>query len=133
MLALQAFGVSLLCGCGLCPISWALGIETATEQPHACCAGTQSAAQKTDEEPQTTQIRNHCGLCDHALTDQIATAASRVHADSLAFVAQAVLAAAWLAVAPMGECGRAKLQAMPRGPPVCPPFPIVIQHIRLLV
>lgn len=133
MFALQAFGVSLLCGCGLCPINWALGIETATEQPHACCAGTQSESPTTEQAPQSTQIRNHCGLCDHALTDQIATAASRVHADSLAFVVQAVPAATWLAAAPMDECGRAKLQAMPRGPPACSPFPIVIQHIRLLV
>lgn len=131
LIAVQAMGLQLLCFCGHCPISVAVGIaaEPSTDGDHSCCAAhldEQAAAlglgQLSDAAP--------CCGDDHQLHNQDANLQEPSQALSVVALAWTALALTpWTDVqgpAPSALAG----QRWARGPPDAPPPRLIatLQH-----
>ena len=131
LVAIQAMGLQLLCFCGHCPTSLALGVhaQESGEADHSCCAGAlddQAAAlgigQLSDGAP--------CCGDDHQLHNQDAN----IHESDLGCigpqpVATALDTGAWMAQRRMTQADQAGLR-WARGPPDAPPPKLILslQH-----
>ncbi|MBM4343213.1 MAG: hypothetical protein FJ100_07515 [Deltaproteobacteria bacterium] len=129
LFAVQAVGVYLLCACGRCPVSAALGVRDAAAAEPSCCAGHAHG----DQDSQLPQLRDHCGRCAHDQQPSVAIAAPRPHQAVVAFATVALAAEppALVLAAPAIAAHRAPQTA--RGPPDRAGLAPEIRHIRMLM
>jgi hypothetical protein len=134
LIAIQAMGLQLLCVCGHCPTSLALGVhaQESGEGDHSCCAGAlddQAAAQGIG------QLSDGAPCCgdEHQLHNQDAN----IHEADKActgplLVATALDTGAWMAQRRFAQGELAGLRGA-RGPPDAPPPKLILSLQHLLI